>query len=700
MLRLLYKTLLISVLSGSLSIMNMTAFAQTSTMTAATPDGYTRDENGVLKKTETVNFKKIDSPDMLAAIVMLATGTIGARLAIAYRPITTDVMLAAAGGIAFMAGEVLSNLKYKKTMEDMSAEVTKSADGKSDQAQIERLQDLKKSYEEAKKTTGTKKTLQLAAAAAFAGAAAVSVYLSFQEDAMDAACNGAIKTAQTGLKGCISSGASGVGASEAAACGECSGELGAYRASYNLNDKATATPAPTIIKESKSKALEGYLSKMPCLASPGTTAKLIAKGVASACSPAMSFKIKEQVATSNPKSLIGSESKLLNQILFGGQRAVTTNYELYQSKESDSLFYKSLNLLFPNAEASWLPLLGLGAGAAASYFLITGSLATAIDTQMYVPMNRAIAFGVLAGLSFLASKASQNELDKIQEYIDKIDKILNEMNALAAGVKASNVNEQQLKLQTIQNPTTPAISVSSNPAIKTDCSASAGTTNCKTLTDQIKNLPDFVNLPDSFKTIATQAAAVGDGLSGTNSVTGSTLSNASNLAGKQNAIAKLLTRTKAKLNDQLASMGKPKVDFDKEQKNFLNGLSSQAAKSLQSRGTSAGDFLSSIGGSPISGSANLPTDAEAPTKKRVAAIGGGAGSASGPLSKDKVFDLDYKEAGAGESSGAGVPVKEEKYDIGTNDINTDSGESIFQVISNRYIKSGYPKLLDEIPVKK
>jgi len=41
-------------------------------------------------------------------------------------------------------------------------------------------------------------------------------------------------------------------------------------------------------------------------------------------------------------------------------------------------------------------MMGLGAGAAASYFLISGTLGTAIDTQMYVPLNRAIAFGVLA----------------------------------------------------------------------------------------------------------------------------------------------------------------------------------------------------------------------------------------------------------------------------------------------------------------
>ena len=61
--------------------------------------------------------------------------------------------------------------------------------------------------------------------------------------------------------------------------------------------------------------------------------------------------------------------------------------------------------------------------------------------------------------------------------------------------------------------------------------------------------------------------------------------------------------------------------------------------------------------------------------------------------------LDFKEAqaaNAGSASGAG---KEDKFNIGTNDINTHSGESIFQVISDRYIKSGYSKLFEVIPEK-
>lgn len=706
MFKLLYKTFLISIMSGSLSIMNMTAFAQdtsgaTAQMSKAAPSGYTRDSNGVLKKTETNKFDSVGGSDMLASITMLATGAIAARMAIAYKSnlgaVPTDVMIAAVGGIAFIAGEVMSNMKYKNTMDAMTADVTKSSDGKTDQAQIDRLQDLKKSYEEAKKTTSTKKTLQMAAAAAFGIASATSIYLSFQEDAMDAACTGAMTTAQAGLKTCAASAATGVGATEAAACSACMAELTPYQVLYNANTTETKIPEPTNIKEAKAKAKQAMLDKPPCLVSTGATVKVIASGITSACKPALTMKKVMEVFTPAPKAVV-TGSIMLNNILFGGQRAVATNYELYQSRESDSLFYKSLNLLFPKAEASWLPLLGLGAGALASFTLISGTLGTAIDTQMFVPMNRAIAFGVLAGLSFLAANASQDQMDKIDANIKKIDQILADLNTMQKGVQSTNVGEQQIQLAAFNPNNTQPVQINPNAAVKTDCATSSGSSNCPSISGQISSMPGFATLPDSFKSIASQTAKLGDGLSGTNVISGSTLGTASSLAGKQNAIAKLLGRTQAKFNEQQVAMGKPAVDFGKEQKDLLDRLNGQAAKVLNSRGMSAGDFLASVGGTPLSNSHSAVAATPA-SKKFTPTAGINAGSAMAPSSsaKDKAFDLDFKEAPAGALAAGGAPQKEEKFDIGSNDINTNSGESIFQLISNRYIKSGYPKLLDEIP---
>jgi hypothetical protein len=648
---------------------------------------------------------------MLASITMLAAGTIAGRMAKSYRPVTTDVMIAAVGGLAFIAGEVISNVKFKKTIDDMSLEVTKTNDGKQDQAQITRLQDLKKSYEEAKKTTSTKKTMQLAAAAAFAAASATALTLAFQEDAMDATCQGAMNTAQAGLTTCIAAGdaakltipAGTLIVTEGEICRACLPELTTYKAALAARDIKAKIPAPSKIKEVEGKAPEAYLATGACLAQAaiGNEVKLIAGGVNGACKPALTFKKLMETFTPNPVGASnGNTEKILNNILFGGNRAVAS-YEMYQSREI-GFFNQTLNFLMPTAEAGWLPMLGLAGGALGSYILITGTLGTAIDTQMYVPTNRAIAFGVLGGLSYLASQASQDQIDKLDKNIAKIDQILTDLNTLQNGLKTNNVNEQQIKLAAFQANQVQDIPLSVNASVKTDCASSMGASNCTPLSSQVASMPGFSDLPDSFKSIASQSAKLGDGLSGTNSISGSTLSTASSLAGKQNAIAKLLARTQSKLNDQLESLGKPRIDFDKEQSDLLKKMNSQTAKALRSRGVSAGNFLSSIGGTPLSASA-APKIADIASAKK-SFIPGGAGSAPGASSaaKDKGFELDFKEAPAGDAALAagGASGKEGKFDIGSNDINTNSGESIFQLISNRYIKSGYPKLLDEIPVKK
>ena len=41
-----------------------------------------------------------------------------------------------------------------------------------------------------------------------------------------------------------------------------------------------------------------------------------------------------------------------------------------------------------------------------------------------------------------------------------------------------------------------------------------------------------------------------------------------------------------------------------------------------------------------------------------------------------------------------------EYDVTTNEIGKENGPSLFEVISSRYLKSGYSKLLEEEPTKK
>ena len=686
MVKFLYKTLLISILSGSLSMMSFMALADDSTVIG-------RDAKGNLVELSKLKLEAVQQNDMLSSITMLVAGAITARMATSYRELTIDVGVAAAGGIAFIAGEVISSVGFKKTIDEMSVDIKKTSEATKDQDQIQRLEDLKKSYQEAQKSISTKKKLQLAASAAFLGAAGIAVYFSFQDEAMEAACNGAIATANTSLAACSISGAAGFTASESLACKACSAELNLYSTAFKTSSVKAKTPgAPSEVTDKTVVPIQEKLLIGACKteASASASVTAIVSGIESVCRPAIAMK--KRIQTSG--KVVDAKIPFLNKQLFG-DKELLANHELFQSRENN-FFEKAINLILPKAQAGWMPFLGLGAGAAASYFLLSKTWGTAVDVQMYSPINRAIVFGILGGLAYLSSKSSDNQLSALDGNISKIDKILNDLNGNTKGIQGAKITERSLVGIPMTSNPYGDVPLNQNPNIKTDCATSASSSNCVSLTSQLTNLQGFSDLPSAFKNIATQSSNLGDGLSGKNTISGSTLSDAANLAGKQSAIGKLLSQAQSKLNSKLASNGKPKIDFDGAQNKLLKVWNSQTKNALG--GTSPGSFLSSVGGSPLSGSNDLGklTGAES-TKKSAAFSAGAIGGAGG--SKD--MNLDFKEPGlAVDAKAAGANADQTKYDIGANDITTNQGASIFEVISNRYIKSAYPKLLEEIPVKK
>ncbi len=141
MLKHLYKTFLISLITWSLLSFNSAiVFAQSEKGVVTT------DSKGVISSTKQHKFEKISDTDMLSSIAMLAAGVVAGRIIKNYgfsnRPLTADLVIAAAGGVAFVAGEVMSNVKFKGTIDEMTVEVVKKSDGTINEEQIQRLKDF------------------------------------------------------------------------------------------------------------------------------------------------------------------------------------------------------------------------------------------------------------------------------------------------------------------------------------------------------------------------------------------------------------------------------------------------------------------------------------------------------------------------------------------------------------------------------
>lgn len=713
MLRHLYKTLIISIMCGSLSIMNMTAFAQeagttssstSSGMTKATPsNAVTRDANGVYKKTESHDFKgtKGSEDNALNIITMLAVGVIGTKL-LMYKKWTMDMSVVAAASAAYIIAEIMNIMNLKKQINDMHVDVTRSSDGKMDQTQIETLQKLRESYEKVKASVKTRKMLQLGAAAIFAGATAVAAYQRLTEEGQLASCEAAMLEAQAQLTGCLAS--STIAPSEAAACTKSQTEITTLQSLVPKIKVGSEKISPSLANEYMVEPMQKTAETTTAIPGTGGIAAHAKGLVQTACSTYYATKTMNK-AVGNPVQAV-SNSQYQN--VFEKQLYSQMSAPSLIIPKSRTLAEKFLDGIFPRAEAGMMSMLGLGAGAAAAFFTAQTAIGRKIDMYMYTPGGRIIAWGIMTGAALLGAQASQSEIDKIDENIKKIDKILADLNALQKGIKANTFNEQQLKMAGFNGSFSTELQLNPNTKVKTDCLSNGSNGSCASLESQIKEMPGFAGLPDAFKSIASQSAKIGDGLSGANSISGSTLSGVNNMAGNANAISRLAKNVKSKLNDQLAKNGKSKIDFDKEEKKLMGDLKNDVSKALRGKGMDGGGFLASAG---MSGMAEAHAKAAAATStaavKKSLSSGFGSGAPAAPASgnKDKEFSLDFKEeegvadagfAAAGDGSGA---AKEEVYDIGQNDINTNSNESIFQMISNRYIKSGYPKLLEEEPVK-
>ncbi len=689
MLKYLYKTFLITFLSWSLLVVQSNAvFAQADVGTTTT------DNNGVITHKQNFNFNKISDADMLTSITMLAGGFVTARMIASYRPVTMDVMIAGAAGAAFVAGEVMSNMKFKGTIDALTLEIQKKNDGTVNEEQIQRLTDLKTSYEEAKKTTKTKKTMQLAAAVGFGAAAATATYMAFQEDAQVVACAAAFKAAQGTLATCSASGAT--ANPEAPACGVCAANLVKFETSFMSFTQTRTVPALSALKDRTLDTVEKALASPTnyCVGkSPGPVVAAIPKALMP-CKTALGSLIANQTDADVKKLLASVENKYQDLMNLPKNYVVDNNYRAPDL----SLIEKTLDIFFPRAEAGWLPLLGLGASTAAAFFLITGATATEIDFMMFVPKNRAIGFALFAGLAYMASRSSDNVIKQLDENIEKVNSILADLNKLALGTKAQALTKSTISIKTVN----PGASTIGNGGIvstkgNTPCLTSNDTTNCEKLENKLTSMPGFGALPESFQTLAAQTMGVGTGVSGSNGISGSTLTAAENLGAKSNAIRNLLKNREASMAKLTGNKFVPSKEKDKLQAK----LGARISKSLGKSGTTATGMMASLGAMPIDSKA-IPKEEVADDLKKETVAAANIADISAPAAKDDSMKLDFSDSSSGDVAGMGLDSGSgsgTQYDIPDNDISGDNGLSIFEVISLRYLKSGYPKLLEEIPSK-
>jgi hypothetical protein len=186
---------------------------------------------------------------------------------------------------------------------------------------------------------------------------------------------------------------------------------------------------------------------------------------------------------------------------------------------------------------------------------------------------------------------------------------------------------------------------------------------------------------------------------------------ANSFGGTLQKVGGALGNARAALNAQLVKMGQPAIDFAKAQASLTDQLNQATAASLAKSGMTAAGMMASMGqggsgagglgsgsGSGLgsaAGKAGLDSNSFAKSKGGAGGAGAVDMSASG---KGLNFNLK-DDAKPGLQTGADVATSASaQYELGKGDISTNSGATIFNIISERYFKTGYPRLLEVDPV--
>jgi len=364
---------------------------------------------------------------------------------------------------------------------------------------------------------------------------------------------------------------------------------------------------------------------------------------------------------------------------------------------------KGMDLLVPKANAAGvLTSLGLTAAVAAIVWGFITKEIVVIDLWVSTPKTRFAGFSAMALLSIQARKATEEIKEAADDNAKKIGNILAKMKKLEnLEVTSLAANYQQMAIPSpinINNDGAGGTTISDKPTPCIVPGSKSGT--CGSLQKAVEKDVAFSSLPSTLSQVSSLAGGLGDGLVGTTSLSGATLGKASELGSKLGAIQDLNKNIKKKINKLRKDNGKKPVDFDKQEKRFMAMVKKAMRPNRNSSSTK--DLLAAFGGGQIQ---DKKTSDEKVKDDKSTGPGSSSKSTASRSRRSKKSGLnfsfgdDLKNEGAAfeealdenAAKAAAMGLDEESED----DIHLNKQVSIFKIISVRYLKSGYSRLLEE-----
>jgi hypothetical protein len=604
----------------------------------------------------------------LTSITMMSMSLITRHL-YTYKPkMTADMILASAGGETYLSAEVFSTGEFKSLDRDLQKIVATISDGK----QTEAHADMITSLTDAREILTTKKMLQLDAATSFSSAALSAHQMkevevpsslpevSFTQKAFSMvmalayAGDAESKLLQTTeyekcTKKLASIGEGGMSSPAVNACG-------LWDAKALRDAAATATQSVVDLVKVRDQVASSQSNKEQADAARAKMEADVGKVVA----------LKDKLQKKSPECAALVNGVKESCTAFG---KLVTEHEVFKSSVIKGLFSEIpdqrgqgildsiFNITVSKAEAGLSPedfiggIFSLGDANTTIMMALTPEQAVEFDKLLFSPGKRAKLWESLESRAKKAADATQSEIDKIDINIEKTKMI--QVNVLPK-YKLESVLDffiAKVQAETSKKPLT--------SEVKIPCAAGPGNTFCPSLSKRLRTAAGFSYLPPMFKSVALQITDFADELGGSNTLSPKTIANGEKILAKSAGVNSLLKKY-------------PGAKDKKSEDAIFKRFNDITANVLRKNNTTPARFFASYSGSTLS-----KTDAASSPVKAAVKRTGISTKATLP---EKQAAAAIKRPG------------EKNYKL--NDINQNKDESIFTVISDRYLKSGFSKLFE------
>lgn len=725
-----------------LSLLNIQITFQANVLSVELSQVMAAENSNVKTKSQSQDLETAEGGDFMNIITMMLMGYILSRQVIMCKPVPTDVMVAAGAGIVYVGGEIYAFNAYKKMQEDKIDYVV-TEDGSANKDQVEYLNKQKESYEEVIKTAKTKKMIQLAATVGLGAAAVMAYMLDTTDKTLSVSCatcgstspteavrNGLVttpvpsmsKTAQ--ILGYDQASVVACTSTNAASEGAFSAQLAACVKKEALTVTNTVTCAPITLTATGTNNVNNLDSNFIAnnftdsffkdvlqeLKNDGVDKEIASDyldqfqslNLLSKISP---MKMKE-ANTTQKQAQEYFVSRDLERYLAGEvighsiddykNYERNLNYISLPEKEKISFIQfaaeKGMDLITPSANAS---IMGFGAAAMAVVAAMFVPLNVYTDMYMAHPFTRAIIYGVLTGMAYMSTRSIDNVIEKAEGNVEKIDSIIKRLTAYGQSDKTEG--SYKMLTQGTYKPFDKGRSVNiSDGNAKMSCVVEGSKPGvCGSLSDAIKSSSSFATLPANFATTVGTVGSIADGVQGSSTLSSGTLSSMDSLGDQNNAMNRLLKDQKKKLTDHMAKNG-DNTSIDDMSSKLKMKMRKAIEDGLTKKGMSPQSFLASAG-------VVAPTEIQKEKAQEVAAVNQDSLKNAGMIDIKKMgagdnsfkfSDLDSGTDNMDDTASAVAALNESRES--KDDIIKNKDVSIFKVISIRYLKSGYPRLLEEI----